>query len=102
MGKNKLPTRKRWLEKVEKDNLAIALNVLYIKKMGIFPQNIAQIVKKDILLIIPNGKWWDCLAVKKLSALLRGISSRNNGDFYCLNFLHSFRIKHKLKLQYVR
>ena len=102
MGKNKLPTRKRWLEKVEKDNLAIALNVLYIKKMDIFPQNIAQIVKKDILLIIPNGKWWDCLAVKKLSALLRGISSRNNGDFYCLNFLHSFRIKHQLKLQYVR
>ena len=30
-------------------------------------------------------------------ALLRGITSKNNGDFYCLNCLHSFRTKHKLK-----
>ena len=29
---------------------------------------------------------------KKLSTLLRGITSKNNGDFYCLNCLHSFRI----------
>ena len=35
---------------------------------------------------------------KKLSALLRGIISKNNGDFYCLNCLHSFRTKNKLEL----
>ena len=28
--------------------------------------------------------------------MLRGITSRNNGDFYCLNCLHSFRTKNKL------
>ena len=27
------------------------------------------------------------LAIKKLSALLKGITSNNNGDFYCLNCL---------------
>ena len=31
------------------------------------------------------------IAVKKLSASLRGITSKNNGDFYCLNYLHSFK-----------
>ena len=33
---------------------------------------------------------WHYLAVKKLSALLRGITSKNNEDFYCLNYLDSF------------
>ena len=37
------------------------------------------------------------LAVKKLSALLHRITSKNKGDFYCLNCLHSFRTKNKLK-----
>ena len=32
-----------------------------------------------------------------LSALLRGIASTNNGDFYCLIFFHSFRTKNKVK-----
>ena len=34
---------------------------------------------------------------KKLSALLRGITSKHHGDFYCLNYLHSFRTENKLK-----
>ena len=29
------------------------------------------------------------LAVKRLSTLLRGITSNHHGDFYCLNCLHS-------------
>ena len=29
--------------------------------------------------------------IKSLSRLLRGITSNNNGDFYCLNCLHSFK-----------
>ena len=40
---------------------------------------------------------WHYLAVKKLSALLIMITSNNNGDFYCLNCLHSFRTKNKLE-----
>ena len=34
---------------------------------------------------------------KKLSAILRGITSKYYGDFYCLNCLHSFRTKSKLE-----
>ena len=37
---------------------------------------------------------------KKLSALLRGITSNNNGDFYCINCLHSYRTEIKLKKHY--
>ena len=54
--------------------------------------------KQVILLIIQNGEKWHYLAVKKLSALLRGITSKHYGDFYCLNYLHSFRTKNKLEL----
>ena len=45
--------------------------------------------------MIPNGerRRLHYLAVKRSSALLRGITSENNGDFYCLNCLHSFRTK---------
>ena len=48
-------------------------------------------------MITDDGKKWHYLAVKKLSALLRGITSNNHGDFYCLNCLHSYRTKEKLK-----
>ena len=34
---------------------------------------------------------------KKLSALLGEITSNHVGGFYCLNCLHSYRIKDKLK-----
>ena len=37
---------------------------------------------------------------KKLSALLRGITSKNNGDSDCLNCFHSFRTENKLKKHY--
>ena len=45
----------------------------------------------------PNGEGWHYLAVKKLSALLGGKTSRNNGDFHWLNCLHLFRTKRKLE-----
>ena len=58
--------------------------------------------KQVILLMISNGEKWHYLAVKKLSAFLRsaflrGVTSKNNGNFYCLNCLHSFRIKNKVE-----
>ena len=34
---------------------------------------------------------------KKLSALLKGITSNHKGDFYCLNCFHSYSTKNKLK-----
>ena len=60
-------------------------------------QNITQIEKKVILLMIPNREGEHCYAVKTLSALLRGITSKNDADLCCLNGLHSFRTKHKLE-----
>ena len=48
-------------------------------------------------MIITDGKKWHYLAVKGLSALLRGRTSSNNGDFYCLNSFHSYRTHNKLK-----
>ena len=35
--------------------------------------------------------------MKKLSALLRRTTSKNNGYFYCLNCFHSYRTKNKLE-----
>ena len=40
---------------------------------------------------------WHYLAVKELSILLREITSKHHGNFHCLNCLHSFRTKNKLK-----
>ena len=50
-----------------------------------------------LLMITDDGKRWHYLAVRSLSALLRGISSSNNGDFYCFNCFHSYRTLNKLK-----
>ena len=43
--------------------------------------------EKQILFIIQNRDRWYYLAVKRLSALLKGITL-HDGDFYCLNCLH--------------
>ena len=47
--------------------------------------------------MITDGKKWDSLAVKSLSALFREMTSNNNGDFYCLNCFHSHRTTEKIK-----
>ena len=47
--------------------------------------------------MISNEEKWHYFAVKKLSALLREITAKKIGDFYCLNCLHSFRTKNKLE-----
>ena len=40
---------------------------------------------------------YEKIAVKRLSALFRGITSNNNGDFYCLNCFQSYTTENKLK-----
>ena len=44
-----------------------------------------------------ENEGWHYLAVKRLSALLWGITSKHNGKSYCLNFLYSFRTENWLK-----
>ena len=77
---------------------------MYIKEKEIYPDYISKRnstrEKQIIPLIIPNeekeGRWY-YLAVKKLSALLHRITSKNKDYYCCLNCLHSFRTKNKLK-----
>ena len=52
--------------------------------------------KQVILLMITNNKC-HYLFVKRLSALLKGVTSKHNGDFYCLNCFYSFRTKNVLE-----
>ena len=40
---------------------------------------------------------WHYLAVKSISGLLKGITSNHNGDFHCLNGLHSYTTEEKLE-----
>ena len=50
------------------------------------------------LLMFTDGDCnWHYLAIKSISGLLRGITSNRNGDFYCLNCLHSYTTKEKLR-----
>ena len=77
-GINFLAEKDDW-KKIEKNNVRIALNVLYAKKEKIYSayvlKNTSTCEKQIILLMISNGEKWHYLAVKKLSALLRGITS---------------------------
>ena len=99
---------KDW-KKLEQNNKTIALNILFV------PHNTKQIrhaykskhnfivilkykyTNKVILLMITDGTKWHYLAVKSLPALLRGITSYHNRDFYCLNCFHSYSTKEKLE-----
>ena len=51
--------------------------------------------------MISNGKnciyHLHCLVVKKLSGLLRGITSNHKEDFYCLNCFCAYSTKNKLE-----
>ena len=47
--------------------------------------------------MITDGEKWHYLAVKNLSALFRGITSKHDGDFNCLNCFCSYRTENKAK-----
>ena len=49
-------------------------------------------------MITDDSENWHYLCVKKLSGLLRGISSNHNGDVYCMNCVKAFRTKSKLEV----
>ena len=95
-------TGKDW-KKFESNNKSIALNILYV------PYNTEKIrhaykskynstrQNQVILLMITDGEKWHYLAVKRLSALFRGITGNNHGDSYCLNCFQSYITENKLK-----
>ena len=85
-------------KKVEKNNPTIAPKEQKILPAYISNHNPTR-EKTIILLMIPNKEKEGChyLAVKKIFTLLREITSKHNGDFYCFNCLHTFRTENKLK-----
>ena len=87
----------------ESNNKSIAVNILFVpydaEEIRLAYKSKHNFKRKNqvILLMITDGKKWHYLAVKSLSALLRGITSNHDGDFYCLNCFHSYRTENKLK-----
>ena len=76
------------LKTFERDSPTIAFNILCIKEKEIYISKLnSTCAKQIILLMIPNEEkeGWHYLAVRKLPTLLRGITSKHHGDFYCLN-----------------
>ena len=86
------------MEKIEKNNRAIAPNVFTLKEKKcilLMFQNITQIVKTSYSF---NDSEWRRMALscsKKSIRIVRGIKSKNCGDFYCLNCLHPSSTENK-------
>ena len=82
-------------KRLRKNNPTIALNILYIKEKEILPaytskHNSTRAKQINLSIILNQQKeGLNHLAVQKLFALLRGITSNHKVDFYCLNCLHS-------------
>ena len=94
--------RKDW-KKFESNNKSIALNILYVLHNT---EQIRHAYKSKhnlnrgnqvILSMITDSEKWHYLAVKSLSALFRGITGNNNGDFYCFTCFESYTTENKLK-----
>ena len=106
MGKKSLPSHKEDRKKFETNNKTNALNILYIShsseeiKHAYISKYNSTHENQVILLLITYDEKWYYIAAKSLSALLRGINSKNNGDFYCLNchFVHLFRTENRHKI----
>ena len=109
---NIFPSKKDDWKKIGKNKVTIALNVLQKGKnisclcLKLWKHN-SNHEKRVILLMIWNwekykakSKQWRLkyyLAVKKLPALLRWITSKYCDDFCCLNCLHSLKTENKLE-----
>ena len=98
------PSHSKDYRKFECNHKTIALNILYvpykteeIRQVYISEHNDKRNNQTNLLMITDRTNNWHYLSIKNLSGLLRGITSNHNGDFYCLNCLHSYRTKSKLK-----
>ena len=91
-------------KKFELNNKSIALNVLFvpygeetIRHACKSKYNLKRENQVILLMISDDGEKWHYLTVRKLGALLRGITSNNHGHYYCLNCSHSYPSKKALK-----
>ena len=97
------PSHSKDWRKFEQNNKTIALNILYVPyntkkiRQAYISKHNDERDNQVILLIITDGDTnWPYLAVKRMSGLLKGITSNHKGDFYCLNCLYLYRMKSKL------
>ena len=88
----------------ERDNCDIALNILYvphkteeIRPAYISKHNNTRNVHANLLMTTDGYGNWHYLAIKSIPALLRGLKSTHNGDYYCLNYFHSCRTQATLE-----
>ena len=94
------PSEQKDWKKLELNNKSITLNILFVsyntEKIRLAYKSKYNFKRENqvILVMIPDGKKWYYLAVKSLSALLRGITSSHAGDFNCF---HLYSTKEKLK-----
>ena len=97
------PSHSKDWEKFESNNKSIALSILCVphntKKIRDAYKSKNHLTRENqvILLMITDGEKWHHLTVKSLSALFRGITSKHEGDFYCLNCFQSYTTENKLK-----
>ena len=79
----------------------------HIRPAYILEHNNKRDTHVNLLMIADENNNWHYLAVKRISGfffsirrisgLLRGITSRHNGDFYCLNCFQSYTTENKLR-----
>ena len=97
------PSEQKDWKKFELNIKSNALNILFVpyntEKIRLVYKSKHNFKRENhvILLMITDCIKWHYLAVKNLSALVRGITSNHVGDFYCLNCLRSYSTKEKLK-----
>ena len=101
---NEFPSHSKDWRKFKYNNKTIALNIIYvpyetkeIRQGYISKHNDERDNQVNLLMITDGTSNWHYPAIKSISGLLKGITSNQNGDFYCLNCLHSYRTKSKLK-----
>ena len=88
----------------EKNSRGIALSMLFIehktqeiRQSYILKHNKTRNTHANLLMIRNGHGKWHYLSIKSLSALLPGITSSHNRDFYCLNCFNPYRTQKKLK-----
>ena len=97
------PSHKEDRNTFQKNNRSIALNIFYVPyntkqlRPAYIPKYNCDRENQANLLMITNGKKWHYLAIISIPMLFRGITSKKNGDFYCLNCFSSFRTENALK-----
>ena len=103
MGRDRISSRTKRLEKFEQNNKKVALNVLFVPcntktiKVAYRPEYKNKREKQVNLLMITDSYKWHYLAISNMSAFLEGKSSNDRGDFYCLNYFNSYTTNNKLK-----